>query len=137
MMQHLAKLRQLAPTDRRLLFESAFSLAVIRLALWCVPFRVWSVRPPPPLRAQMAPQPELARLVWAVAAASRVVPCATCLVRALAARRIFANHGYPATVRIGVARSPAAGFAAHAWLQHEGRVLPGSASGPFTAILSL
>ena len=136
-MQHLLKFCQLAPADRRLLFEAAFTLAVTRLALWCLPFRVWSARPAPPLGSSDAPQPKPARLAWAVATAARVVPCATCLVQALAARRMFAHHGYPSSVRIGVANSREAGFAAHAWLEHEGSVLAGSATGPFTPLHSL
>jgi len=40
-------------------------------------------------------------------------------------QRLFARHSYPATLYIGVTRSPESGFAAHAWLEHEGRVLPG------------
>jgi len=132
-----SKLLQLPASSRRLLLEAALALTLARLALWCLPFRVWSVRPAPVPRTPATPQPDLATLAWAVAAASRVVPCATCLVRALAARRLFARHGYPATLCIGVTRSPESGFAAHAWLEHEGRVLPGSASGPFIPILSL
>ena len=136
-MQRLCRFWQLAPADRRLLVEAVFRVAVMRLALWCVPFRVWSAWPEPRLCAPIEPQPKVGRLVWAVNVASRMVPAVTCLVRALAARWLFANHGYPATVRIGVSRSSENGFAAHAWLEHEGNVLPGSAAGAFTLIHSL
>jgi len=133
-----SKLLQLPPPARRLLFEAALALAVARLALWCLPFRVWSARPAPVPRTPATPQPDLATLAWAIAAASRVVPCATCLVRALAARRLFARHGYPVTLCIGVARSPESGFAAHAWLDYAGDSIVGAVSSPrYTRICSL
>lgn len=64
-----------------------------------------------------------ARIAWAIGAGSRYVPRATCLVRALAGRRLLAAHGHRAHLRIGVAKSTE--LQAHAWLEYEGRVLIG------------
>jgi hypothetical protein len=136
-MSNLLKLTQLPAPARRLLLEAALALAFVRLALWCLPFRVWSARPAPALR-RLAPQPELARLAWAIAAAAPLVPRSTCLVRALAAQRLFARYGHNAAVRIGVANLDAGRFAAHAWLDHAGDPVIGAASSPrYTRIWSL
>jgi hypothetical protein len=47
--------------------------------------------------------------------ASRYVPRATCLVRALTVQALLEAHGWPARLRIGVAGAP--GWAAHAWVE--------------------
>jgi hypothetical protein len=46
-------------------------------------------------------------------------------VRAVAAQWLLARHGHPACLRIGVRPRAAAPFEAHAWLEHEGRVIIG------------
>jgi hypothetical protein len=65
------------------------------------------------------------RIAWAVETAGRVVPNARCLTQALAAQTLLVRAGYPAHLRIGVARS-AGQFEAHAWLEDEGRVIFGT-----------
>jgi hypothetical protein len=52
----------------------------------------------------------------------------SCLEEALVLARTLGRAGHVATVRIGVARAGAR-LRAHAWLEHEGRVLLGSADG--------
>jgi len=133
MIRNLRKFARLGWPERRLLAEAWACLCAARVALWLLPFpRLWT---PPRLSAGSRFTP--GRIAWAIGAAAPFVPSSTCLVRALAARRLFARYGYPATLRIGVARPAESAFAAHAWLEHEGRVLPGTTSGPFTPILSL
>jgi hypothetical protein len=65
------------------------------------------------------------RIAWAIAATTRLIPRSTCLVRALAARRLLARHGYPSTLHLGVARAPH-GLDAHAWLECQGATLIGA-----------
>lgn len=72
---------------------------------------------------------EPAVLAWAVAAAARRVPFASCLAQALALESLLAQAGWPSELRIGVARDPVGGFDAHAWLEHEGVVLIGDRPG--------
>jgi len=55
--------------------------------------------------------------VWAVASASRYVPRATCLVRALAAEALLIGQGYPVRLCIGVTREGENGLGAHAWVE--------------------
>jgi hypothetical protein len=123
MLSPLRKFLRLSALDRRLLLESAGLQGLVRLALWCMPVRTLH-RVPQPVRRE--PRKPLSRLIWAVNAASRCIPRSTCLVRALAAQRLLARHGYPSTLHLGVARTPA-GLDAHAWLDHAGITLIGAA----------
>lgn len=66
-------------------------------------------------------------MAWAVAHASRVVPAASCLTRALALQYLLARVGQNCVIRVGVAQSPEKGFQAHAWvLQGETVLIGGS-----------
>lgn len=79
-----------------------------------------------PVLASAQASPE--ELAAAIRIAARFVPRSTCLVRALAAQKLFADYGHESTLRIGVAR-PDGSFAAHAWLEHAGREIVGRADG--------
>jgi hypothetical protein len=65
------------------------------------------------------------RLAWAVEVASRRIPGATCLCRALALQRLLAKNGHGSELRIGVEKINDR-FGAHAWLVHGGQVLIGA-----------
>lgn len=70
--------------------------------------------------------PTVDRLVWAVDVASRTVPVeTTCLPRALTGGALLARYGYASTLRIGVRREGGE-FAAHAWVERDGRVVLGN-----------
>ncbi len=107
--------------DRALLVEAAVELWMMRLGLWVLPFR-W-LYPPPPVAQAPGPAPE--RIARAVARGSRLVPWPTCLVRALAARRLLARHGHASELRLGVARPAEGRFGAHAWLECGGVAIVG------------
>ena len=57
---------------------------------------------------------------WAIGAAARFVPRATCLVRALALEFLLSRSGQRAELRIGVAREDG-DLKAHAWIEADGR----------------
>jgi transglutaminase superfamily protein len=70
----------------------------------------------------------VSRVAWAVAAAGRRVPGgANCLAQALAALVLLRRHGHHGVIRLGVAYGAGRQLEAHAWLEHEGAVLVGSA----------
>jgi len=62
--------------------------------------------------------------------ASRYVPGATCLTRALALQIWLGRRGQAAELRFGVARGAEAPLDAHAWLESAGRILIGAAEVP-------
>jgi hypothetical protein len=123
----LWRLRSLSPPRRALLVRAVLLLGLVRLGLWLVPSRVLLrhvegiVR-----RSQGRPsQASIDEVVWSVQAASRRLRWATCLIQALAAQVLLARHGHPSALRIGVARQGNGGIKAHAWIEHDGRVLVG------------
>lgn len=68
-------------------------------------------------------QPEDA--AWAVALAARFVPGGdNCLAQALAGAALLRQLGLQAEIRLGVDNQ--AGFAAHAWLECDGRIILGA-----------
>jgi len=121
LLNRLRKYLRLPAPDRRLLLEAAMLQGAVRLALWFLPVRRWSR--PPGLLSPTAVLPS--RIAWAIATTTRLIPRSTCLVRALAARRLLARHGYPSTLHLGVARAPH-GLDAHAWLECQGAILLGA-----------
>jgi hypothetical protein len=125
------KFRDLSRPDRNLLCEAWVSLIRARIAV--------SVVSLPRLRRNLPPAAcpgaDPVRIAWALRVASRYVPRPTCLVRALAAHRLLAKHGHASDLRIGVAKSGAAGFAAHAWVECGGTVLVGRTDSEYSVLL--
>ena len=66
--------------------------------------------------------PCVARVEWAVIAAGRFIPRTTCLTRALTLHRLLSRSGYRSNVQFGI-RYVDGRFAAHAWVEHEARLL--------------
>jgi len=65
------------------------------------------------------------QICWAIAAGARVVPASTCLAEALAAQVLMRRHGYQPVIRVGVCKRDGGEFAAHAWVESEGRIIAG------------
>jgi hypothetical protein len=71
------------------------------------------------------------RVTWAVRAAGRrLFPARPCLPQALAARFLLSCLGVPTELRIGVQRSEEDDLCAHAWLEHNGKILIGGSDSP-------
>lgn len=138
--------RQLCWRDWVLLAQ-AFALVVgVRLGLRCLSFRTLdrvlrrfatsrraraeapslehrsrAARAAPPAEV---PYPE--RAAWAVrVVARRLLRKRPCLTQALVLRLLLQRRGLPAMLQIGVNRGEDGVFAAHAWLESDGRVLIG------------
>jgi hypothetical protein len=112
---------QLARWERRLLFEALITLVICRLRL-----RVQNVEGLQAWASQPGDGTIAAdRVAWAVEAASRRMPRATCLCRALTLQRLLTKYRHSSEIRIGVEKNDGR-FGAHAWLIHDGRVLIGA-----------
>lgn len=109
------------PTGERLLLLEAFATLVavrVGLRLFSIDrLRAWARRSKPGTQS-------IDRIAWSVRVASREIPRTTCLASAFALQRLLSAQGHSSELHIGVARE-AEGFAAHAWLSCEGRVLVG------------
>ncbi len=103
-----------------MLLRALAALVCTRLELWVVPFSILRKRP----RVSCVPGPDAESVAWAIAAASRIVPRATCLVKALATHRLLAGFGHASDLCIGVAKGTSR-FGAHAWVEFGGAVLVG------------
>ncbi len=63
------------------------------------------------------------QVAWSVAAASRFIPKATCLVQALTLDYLLHREGYSANLQIGVTKGEKEELQAHAWVESGGRVI--------------
>lgn len=73
---------------------------------------------------------EAKAFVWAIPAAARRVPGATCLVQAIAGRVMLCARGVDSALRIGVAPNGTGQLTAHAWVEVAGRPVIGGAESP-------
>lgn len=116
----------LAAGDRALILRVVALVAAVRVRLWLgdwasVRSALRQTQLGPRLCGQCAARPP-DRLAWAVRAASRVVPGATCLTQALALHVLLRATGRRAVIRIGI-EAPGGRFASHAWVECDGRTL--------------
>ncbi|HUB79589.1 MAG TPA: lasso peptide biosynthesis B2 protein [Bryobacteraceae bacterium] len=101
------------------------TLALHRMSLPTLRRRLWrafsaAVELPENQRVPMS------RVLRCAAVASKLTPLpATCLARALVMEALLRRHGYDVRMRIGVRRPEARVFAAHAWLEYQGRIVVG------------
>lgn len=128
-MSEVGKLVSLAKEDIWLFIEAATLLAVVRCALWSLPFaatRRFLRRLSRPYPKQKVNPSSLQRVAWAVSAASRVVPGgAHCLTRALVTQVLLARRGQPAELCFGIAKESSRDLIAHAWVESQGVVVIG------------
>lgn len=122
----LLRFVQMPSNLRRLFGRALLVTAAVRLALTAGSLE--TARRAARAAAAGAGRHAMDELVWAVSAASRFVPHATCLTQALAVQALMARAGLPAQVEIGVSKQ--VGFSAHAWVVSNGRVVMGAEESP-------
>lgn len=130
-MWQLRKFLRLASSDRQLLLQAIALLSLIRLGLWRTSLQNLRSRLAQLLADDNSPLPPMAvdRIVWAVEAACRLQPGKVkCLARALATQHLLSRYGYAAQLRIGVQKGTNGRLQAHAWVEHEGKVVNGGLS---------
>lgn len=123
----LQKVSALSWPDRWLLVEAVANLAVARLQISIVPFN----RLAPGLsRTGFGGRPDASRLAeqvgWSVRAAAGRTPWpSTCLVQAVAAKRMLQRRTIPSSLYLGVAKNAEEGLDGHAWLCYDQAFLTG------------
>jgi hypothetical protein len=66
------------------------------------------------------------QVLTALETAGRQVPGSTCLVRALAGRLLLSQYGHRTEIHLGISKElEKMQMVAHAWLEHQGKVLIG------------
>jgi hypothetical protein len=137
-MQRLTRIARLPRKDLSIFAEALFHVTVIRVALWVLPYSYWrklflnkatcsSYQESKLEMASMEPGEwkKIKRVVWAVEAAARRVPSATCLTQALAAKAMLNRRGFSIDLHIGVAKGSQGNLEAHAWIEYAKRVVIG------------
>jgi hypothetical protein len=82
-----------------------------------------SLKTPPPV-------PSSEEICRAVEVAGRLVPGATCLVKAHVASAMLNRFGYASEIKIGVSKQ-SSDLSAHAWLECDGRIVMGNSASQF------
>jgi hypothetical protein len=121
----------LSAAERCLICEAALMLALARLIVVTVPFRLiapWLRRAP---AEPSCDQKLLLAVRQAVTIAARNVPWnAVCLPQALAAKSMLARRGWGSTFHLGATFDSNGKLIAHAWLVAGGQVVVGAAGMP-------
>ena len=103
--------------------------AIIRAALWLLPFRqvqkLVNKLAESTKRSSPAHWPATNQIARTVTVASRFVPAASCLTQALTTQILLGYYGRESILRIGVARSEDGEFRAHAWVEANEQVVIG------------
>jgi hypothetical protein len=124
-MRRIATFLALSGGDKMLVLRAFAALLFVRVALAALPLerlRGWA------RQLRSSGDRSVDRIVWAVSAASRRMPGATCLVSAFALQRLLSREGHASELHIGVAKRDQV-LAAHAWVVCEGRTLIGEYDG--------
>ena len=128
-MRLLSRFRELSRTERVLFFQALLLVPLVRIGLWVLPFRVlqrWVERFRQN-RSSTLNRRQIRQVAWAVEAASRRIPRATCLTRGLATQILLGRLGQCAELKLGVARKANGELEAHAWVEAQGRIITGDA----------
>ena len=107
-----------------------FLLRLLPSSMVC---RMWTAPASPPGGRSRAGGP--AEICHAVRTAANYVPGAHCLPQAVVGRSMLLQAGYPAEIKLGVAR-PEPGFAAHAWVCSNGEVVLGGSTAEYVELHS-
>lgn len=123
----MARRRDFSAAEWRAMIEAALLLPVTGVSLRLGGLRRtwrWLNRPPSTGSPAVPPAELVNPVAGAVARVSHRYPLyhPSCLTRSLVLRHLLLRRGIPAELRLGV--STAGGqFAAHAWVEYDGRVL--------------
>lgn len=118
---------RLAARHFGLLVRSFFVLVIVRIALYVTSYHRIARHVRVKDRDANGCRP-VYLIVWAVEHASKLVPRANCLTRALALQYLLGRDGHGSIMRVGVSQSSGASFEAHAWVLHDNMVIIGGTS---------
>lgn len=125
-MTRLLKFLRLNHCDRYLLIKTLCLLGFVNWGLWLLPFstlrRILDKISQPSPTASITP---VDKIIWAVDVSTNFIPGAKCLARALTCQVLMNQQGESPELRIGVAKDEAGKLKAHAWIEHQGKVVMG------------
>jgi hypothetical protein len=125
-MTRLLKFFRLDDSDRHLLINTLILLGFVNLGLWLLPFstlrQILERIGQPNFKAS---QPSVHKIIWAVNVSTNFIPGAKCLARALTCQVLMNQRGDSPQLCIGVAKDETGKLKAHAWLEHQGKIVIG------------
>ncbi|WP_427162467.1 lasso peptide biosynthesis B2 protein [Aliinostoc sp. HNIBRCY26] len=128
-MTRLFKFLRLNHCNRYLLIKTLILLGLVNGGLWLLPFsilrRILDRISQPNPKASLTP---VHKIIWAVDVSTNFIPGAKCLARALTCQVLMNQRGDAPELRIGVTKDEEGKLKAHAWLEHQGKVIIGSLS---------
>lgn len=135
-MTTLSRVARLSLSDAVFLLGCWLTVATVRAGLSSGQYPRL-LRSIPRTRDEPTPLAVLKRTAWGVAAASRLVPGATCLTQALSAKYLLARAGHRSDLEVGVRSGTGVGFEAHAWLMSEGKIVTGGTAADLSRFVKL
>ncbi len=128
-MSTVLKLISLPQSGRNLLVEATVLLWAIRIGLRLIPFdtfrRLLPLETNERAHGGRSEVIDVRQLAWAVSASGERTAPSTCLTRAITLQIMLARRGRAARLRIGVTKDDEGRFQAHAWVEHDGKVIIG------------
>ena len=119
-----------SPREFWILGQALAAVTAARLAFWLVPLarvrrlvQMMLLGERPLAACRRCTQEVVIRAV--VSAAKHCPVGSTCLATALVGQALLQRHGHDTQLRLGVRRDGGGNFAAHAWLEREGKVVLG------------
>jgi hypothetical protein len=123
--RRLIRFARMPRAEKFLFLHALFVVSAARVGLWLLP--IGAIRRLFLRQGRETMTQSVAGLVWAVRAASRYVPAATCLTQALALHWLLERAGHRSKIHLGAKKDGDGKFAAHAWVECEDRVVIGGA----------
>lgn len=131
-MKKLSKFLFLSYEEKKLLSQSLFWVAGIRLSLWIFPYRWlndWLSNVGSANVAEQLNWDVVNKVTRSVRFCSRYVPQASCLTQALATKTLLRLKGLDSQLKFGVDKDENEKLKAHAWIEIDGKIIIGKILG--------
>ncbi|WP_029031784.1 lasso peptide biosynthesis B2 protein [Salinarimonas rosea] len=124
-------MRRPSPRELSLVARALLTVAAVRVALWARGAGAVRRRIAARRVAGSAGLGDMREIAWSVDVASRFVPGATCLTRALSGQALLARRGAASTVLVSLSPGDGSRPSPHAWLLCNDTILLGGRSADF------
>jgi hypothetical protein len=131
-MKKINKFLKLSSKDKCLLVEALLLLAVVTAGLFFFPFDFFMKQIDRLAKRKKESIPtknfDSGKITWAVTQMSRYIPHARCLSKAITVKILLICHEDPVQLRIGIKKITNNSISAHAWVEHQGKIIIGNLS---------
>lgn len=118
--------------EKKIISQAIGWLMFFRLLLWFVSYKrlksIFSFEDTDSLNSTNVDWGKIKIVTRSVKKCSQYLPFMTCLVQALATRKILNSIGQSSSIKLGVGRDDDNNFVAHAWVEANGRIIIGKSN---------